>query len=593
MKGRYVKTYINFYRYLLNKRNKFEYYVFISRKCFHYTAILSNNFKDFEPSVLLRDRDIMQEIDFSEFKDKKILLVDDTVHEGNTLLKVIERLKSRGVSEKQIGIAAFAITPQTFERVWHSQFDRMTKYFMDLFTEDELSRFVMEELKEIHEDMRSYEIDLPVFEKYTMDYEVFEKLIKEKNLGWEFNPYEVKIQEKIFLNGFFDYSNDLLKNKFGNDLLALVVKCRYQIYNTDLGEKVDCVFTPFAIMRTISYSMAKKYFDVLYADTQYCQLIHNALKYNETEDCHVDLYRGIVYQLSYCIGLIFKEYLGNRYNIILDWNNENEESRKLSSMVKDVKQTFKDSINMVFCNFSFRKYYESRLFNIEYAQENKKEWGTGRFKSDYLSEVVECWLMSRLAMQKRNLMLNRKDTYERIDVMVSLEWIEKELLSVFSFDSEKQFKTCFLRVLLKMLDSAFLSNDIKREKDKIIRCFNFAETSNIFLGYDYKAFYAAVYAYYNFNEMSYDEYRKRYETFVKKLRSFFDEKSYFEKNYITVDAFNFCATYFNINNKYVLREEIANKRYILKKSLGEEELYIKEIFEFVFEFFDVKEIIYG
>lgn len=568
------ERYLKFYMKLVEMADEYSYFIFISRKCYFYTKIIQEHQKEEDRIPYhklnvheLRDRDILKEMDFSIFEHgKKVLLIDDTLYTGKTLLRIVERIRDK-VLNPNISIAVFAMTPKALTYFFDkSDFQGYKRMFAEVFTYSQMSEFVIKELQAIQESRHSYVIDLPVFKEVQICPEAFEKLINEKNAGWVFTDYKVKIKDISFDNGFFIYDNKYLKNVMGEALLSLVIKCRYEKKENEHGEsKVFCRFTPFAMLRSVEYKECWKYFISLFQETPFLDYIYKKNSDEKDDEDYITLYRSIVYALSYFIGKVFQDYAevitGTRMELY----------KNLSPI--GFNEVFSKSIDEIFNNFSISKFY-IRL------PRPQGEYNSSGEKIYFDMPKIESWFMGWLAIQKRDHLISNENC-NTSSAIVTLETIESLLKENCSFLNASQFQKSLICIILKALDTGVLSNSVIKDGDRIVRCFKLGESSDILSEHDFTVFYAAVYAYYNCSKMVSEKYKKQYGKFIKSLEAYLLENNYFKNKYISTEAFQYFSQYFDMEGE-VLQRELANKRYVLCKNLNKEKKYIRDVMDFIY-----------
>lgn len=562
--------YMKFYESLLEKANEYNYFIFMSRKCYFYTKIVIESRKNGKRLPVdklnvqeLRDRDILKEMDFSIFESgKKVLLIDDTLYTGKTLERIIERIESK-VNNPDISIAVFAMIPDALPLFFDdSTFQKYDRMCAEVFTYAQMAEFVVKELQAIQESRHSYVIDLPVFEEVQMSLEKFEKLIRESNAGWGFTDYKVKILNASYDNGFFTYENKYLKNVLGEDLLSLVVKCRYEKVTSGDGEiKVFCRFTPFAMLRSMDYQKGWDYFKALFQETDFLEYMQKKKEGIGEKDDYVTLYRSIVYILSFFVGKMFENYVKNLTDTTIELKNN------LSQI--GMNDEFSKSIHDVFQDFSITKFYG----RLPMPHEENNEDGESTLPD---LQDIETWFMGWLSMCKRDSLYRDEKAFG-----VTIEEIENSLKNEYEFSGRRQLEKSLVCIILKALDTGVLSNSVQREDNRIVRCFKLGESSNILFEHDLRVFYAAVYSYYNCVRMSAEKYKECYGEFLRTLENYLSGNEYFKSKYITKEAFCYFSGYFDIEGK-ALHREIANKRYVLCANLHKEKKYIRDVMQFVY-----------
>ena len=570
--------YVDFCRNVLNKSvaaEDYDYYIFISRKCYYYTKLIaSRNEENFSiPVDSLRDRDILKGVNLSSLNGKKILLIDDTFHSGATIENVLRCFPGDGERPK-IDIAVFCLTPRGLKNLnTNKALKGCRKSYCKLFTGEQMSRMTLCELQGIQQSLYPYVIDLPVFKKIELPYSAFELLTDERKLGWEFHEYKVELGDRVYQNGFFSYSNDFLEEKLGDSLHDMVVKCRYRIEENDNGLVVQCRFVPFVMLRSVSYEKMKELCQSLFSGTAYDGLLESAG--SEKSEKYIALYRSAVYVLSYLVGKMFCNYLKFSFDVELDLD------KNLSGWSPN--EAFQKSIDDIFENVSRENFgmenFKGRLIDLKgSASEPKVQIESPTGKTVFTSDDITYYIMGELSLQKRDFGNNADGEDKRF---VAHEKLEKMAAKEFCFSSRYQFTVELTKVLLKLLDSGFISNSLRLTDDKIERGFRLGETSSLLFGYKLKAFYAGIYAYYNVLEMSYEKYQEKYDSFINLFYKFLLLGGYFERKYITEKGFEYFSKYFRLKED-ALQREIENKRFVLCSNLQNEEKAIREILSYVY-----------
>lgn len=563
--------YVKFCRDILQAEKKYDYYIFISRKCYYYTKFVSLRYGFDIPADSLRDRDILKGINLSALKDKKILLVDDTFHSGATIETVLECFPD-DEERPEIDIAVFCLTPQGLRILKKKQtLKECGKKYGMIFSGERMSRMTLFELQTIQQSLYPYVIDLPVFTETEMPYSSFELLTDERKFGWEFHEYTVELGDHIYQNGFFSYKNEFLEEKLGNSLHDMVVKCRYRIEENGDGLKVKCIFVPFVMLRSVSYVKMREVCRNLFKGTAYDGVL-------ETEDSvaskkaerYIAVYRSVVYVLSYLVGELFYNYIHFGFNVDLQLD------KNLSNWLPN--EQFGESVDQIFNNFNLED-FKNRLIELSgEASVPRVRLESQNEKSEGTTDGIINYIMGQLSLQKSRIRNNGDCKAKKF---ISQEKIEEMLTQNFNFRSYSHFQIEMTRTLLKLLDSGFLSNSLQLTEDKIERGFRLGETSSFLFGYKIKTFYAGIYAYYNVLGMSPEKYKEKYEFFINVFYRFLLVNEYFERNLITEKGFEYFKIYFALD-KGVLQREIENKRFLLAYNLQDEEKSIREIFNYVY-----------
>lgn len=549
----------------------YDYYIFISRKCFYYTKFVSSKYGFNIPVESLRDRDILKGISLSALKGKKLLLIDDTFHSGATIENVLECFPNTE-DRPEVDIAVFCLTPQGLENLKTKQsLQTCGKSYCKIFSGDMMSRMTLLELQTIQQSMYPYVIDLPVFSETEIPYSTFELLTDELKFGWEFHEYTVELGNRIYQNGFFSYKNEFLEEKLGGSLHDIVVKCRYRIEENGDGLKVKCVFVPFVMLRSVSYEKMQEVCRNLFKGTDYEGVLESGASGGEKKsEKYIAVYRSVVYVLSYLVGELFYNYIRFGFNIDLQL------VKNLSSWLPN--EQFGKSVDQIFDNFNLESFKTrlTELFGEACVPKVQLEKKAGKMEGT-TNEIIN-YVMGQLSLQKSRL--GNKETNKE-NRFISQEKIEEMIAEKFNFHNYSHFQTETTRTLLKLLDSGFLSNSLQLAKDKIERGFRLGETSSFLFGYKIKTFYAGIYAYYNVMGMSPKKYKENYELFINVFYRFLLVNEYFERDLITEKGFEYFKMYFNLD-KAILQREIENKRFLLSYNLQDEEKSIRDIFNFIY-----------
>lgn len=551
----------------------YDFYVAVTRKGYHFGRTQSltqdcnpedqNNIKSFYEKVL-RDRDLLKHYNFKEFEGKRILLFDDTAISGETLKNLRNELLEKTNGSAKVDVAAFAISAEILRQHQKYQlFQDCKLYFEYVLNEDDMTKFSLFELCEIHDSMLPYIVDLPIFKKIFLTEEQFKNLIDTAN-NWSFHDYSFMLQNKMYGNGFFLQEPSILKKIFGDTLLANIVKCRYHNVSDKNGYEV--VLTPFVIMKSISYSEMKECFLRLYHDTDYEKIILNS---QSPDHDFIGIYRDVVYNLSYFVGTLFEKYIWDRYNIKL--------SLDLNLTSSSQNEILEKSIYKIFNDFSVDDYLY-RLYGCKFTYWRKpviqiSEYGQISFKD------VRNYVLGQIAMRKLDEINRANGAGSPPKKYILFEDIEEMMAQKFRFQNERQFQLYFVRIILLCLDCSVMSNDLIMVNGEIKRIFRFGECSEIYFGYDISLFYPAVHAYCNNIGSSAEKYQKNYKSFIKQLYSYLLSNNYLKYDYISDKTFRYFSEYFDLKGN-VLDRELRNKRFVLEDRRTENP-YIKAVVQFV------------
>lgn len=568
---------------------KYDYYIFITRKCYHFANALYKNKKkelNTKERIILRDRDLIKEMDFSKLKGKKILLIDDTVIYGTTIIKYVNLLKekTKKVEETVIDAVAFAITCDLLnKKFFKERFQGNSFRYLNLLPEREISDFISVEMETIHDQMIPYVIDLPVLKTFQISEEKLREITTSSNFKWNYYENDFTIgNSSIYRNGIFIYKNEYLERKLAKILLEFTVKCRYSYKKeSEKGEKniIEIQLTPFAMFRSAPYDGMRKLFFALFEGTSYADRIQKN-GYQKEKD-YVTIYRGVVYNISYYLGLLFLNYLKESFKIDI----RVDISSYQMPLVGHINQEFEESIKEIFQDFSIENYL-GRLGQF-HCFEGARNWDLRDYdfkeNSDIFYEEVEQYISGEIAIEKTTLVEKRIQEQEGKSKITAENILEK-MKKTFTFQNPSQFRVFASKIMLKLLDKSVLSNVLSYDENsnKIMREFQFGECSDVYIDYRSEVFYVGIYAYYNAVRGNYSVFRRNYQIFLKKFKTFLLENSYFELGYISMKDFLYFAKFYDLE-KEVLIKELENKRILLESNLSAERIYIKDIMNFIFQ----------
>ena len=130
--------------------------------------------------------------------------------------------------------------------------------------------------------------------------------------------------------------------------------------------------------------------------------------------------------------------------------------------------------------------FKGRLIDLKgSASEPKVQIESPTGKTVFTFDDITYYIMGELSLQKRDFGNNADGEDIRF---VAHEKLEKMAAKEFCFSSRYQFTVELTKVLLKLLDSGFISNSLRLTDDKIERGFRLGETSSLLFGYKLKAF---------------------------------------------------------------------------------------------------------
>lgn len=150
-----------------------------------------------------------------------------------------------------------------------------------------------------------------------------------------------------------------MNSRFSNLFHDFVVKCKYN----PIGDLVDVVFTPFAIVKSITYEDAFLCFNLFYKNTVYGDAILKKFLDGEYSVSAMErdhnlcraMFRAVIYRLSDYIGRNFQEYVKYVLKIELeyDWDimEDNFDSLFVETQKLFYEQYDEDELRNLICQY--------------------------------------------------------------------------------------------------------------------------------------------------------------------------------------------------------------------------------------------------
>lgn len=341
--------------------------IFMCRKAYWLYRVLRSCLPQWDERygqlVVLSNRLIIKEEDELLNKGYHIVYVfDDTINTGRSLYQIYKILKD--MKPDFCIQLVVACAPESKERLKSKLieqesgedreqiekfFDTLSiGYYVDV---DEIGWISSQEIYMYQREMIPYVIELPFMREETniesarllQENPYIIHLKKETFRGlcisgtqWDYvdNSYlwpdrlESRKRDRMIHCGFFQYHNIYMEKIFGDYAPELIVKCRYE--ETEEGT-VQAVFTPFAVMDSISMEDAWSMFNSLYMNTNYFRnkkKIYDYLQKNNNEQdlqplreqLGIAIFRANVFFFSMYVYSTFRRMMARAANcrLVLD-----------------------------------------------------------------------------------------------------------------------------------------------------------------------------------------------------------------------------------------------------------------------------------
>lgn len=420
-------------------------------------------------------------------------------------------------------------------------------------------------------------MDLPMLNhrKNTKDKKIslnrvqFEKLCNYKDAEWCFISNEMNGWGESVKACYFRFDCGWVSGKVSNLIHDFVVKCKFNLQD----EIVDVVFTPFAIVKSISFEKAFQLFNMLYEDTVYGD---NILKWFPNREYSASvmerdhnicraLFRAIIFRLSDYIGRNFQKYVRRLLEVELEYDWD--------IMEDNFDPTFIETEKMFYAQYDEEK-LQHLIFQCcqdEPVLPLHKSVCLAKKKVQGTQGRINNYVRGRTSAKKRDMKISLG---ERI---YTFETIESEICDRFFFNSEYEKKERITNVCLLLLETNSFSNMIFPDNhDHIIyRSFRYGENSEIFLNENLWLFYGYLYAYYN--EYGSKSLKEHYSEFMDRVKENMIQQKYFG-TWMSEDDFSFLRDYFGKMEREELVEEIQRREYLLDCTIkGKEDVIKKDI----------------
>lgn len=512
------------------RRNIDEYVIVpITRKGYWLFKVVSESMDISNDIILKTDRYINKALDDLIFKNRTVILIDDTLTHGDYLIDFYTRLKNRVDSIKLIPYIFYLNSEYKFgANKERKKFDGDLRYFRKMNTED-LSEFCTYEMALFHELLIPYTIDIPILKTGNKhkDYFTFlnNAIIIDKdkldvlfgsNSEWQYEDYSYSIREMGIRSGFFSLRNTYLYSECSWLLQNFVIKLRYKYISND---RALVSFTPFVLMRSIDVRALLDLFVILYRPDKLkkdkleddkpmymMELIqafanHHISLSTVPYNLYVALYRAIVYRLSLYIWLLFEKSMLKNNNINCKWLLNDE------IMKDNCDKVFIDDNQLFYKKYSAKGYktilvdlYNKLNIPIYSSINTEKEsfadytykFSNRAFDYDKCLSVLHLrWLDSKRENLQKSI-ADDSNMQSHIKVEKEIEDVETHIDNYYKLNMPFQKKVQVSKMILQMLDMSIISNQIDYNKPIVRRGFKFGENSDLFFFFNIQYVYAGI-----------------------------------------------------------------------------------------------------
>lgn len=571
------------------KNTKWDVFVLINRKGYwDYRIFYPNGVRDLGPNrCVVSDRYLekarRQDL-IKLLKDKVAVIYDDALSNGSNLFYYFLLCKSAGA--KKVIPAVYALnsnfpSSESYQLMrreagavrnkdfWlNNSVDILINEFVNileykvLLTSNDISKMSTWQTELFQKHVCPLVMDLPIInhirgssdKKITMSVEQFERLCQNKSVSWRFVENEMKGLEIPIKASYFRYTNTLLGQSFRNLFHDFVIKCKY----LKCGNSVHVVFTPFAIVKSMTFKTVYDCFKLFCAGTLYEDEVlkgisQDSMVYKEIEkdeNLGKALYRAVIYRVSDFIGRKFQQYVKDVLGLDVEYDWEIMQDNFDESFIKTQKEWYQS-----FDEKSFVRLL-SQIQVAEKIQPIATKKVTIAEKEKPTQERLDWFIRSRAIEKKKDI---DAPLYER---MYTIETMESELEERFEFEDMEEKREMLTNTCLLFLETNSFGNYILVDSEDhiVFRGFRPGENSEILLHQDLWFFYAYLTAFYNFVS---GQILSKYDSFMQWLEDFLEKRGYMGV-WISKDGFRFLRDYFGkVESEEELADEIGKRRYLL------------------------------
>lgn len=585
----------NYYREIFNADDgKWQIFVLINRKGYWDYKITALDAKLKKSQIVYSDR-MLEKLPNQELnrllKDSRVVVYDDSLTNGSNLffyfllckaagarevLPVVYALNTSFPSERsrdlmrreaqrfQRGIPPFS---QTVEELI-DEFVGKIRWRVLLNTHD-IDRMSIWQTVLFQRRLSPLVMDLPIFNressspvqgKITISKDEFTKLCSCADKRWKFVENEMKGLDETIRACYFHFESKLLNDHFKSLFHDFVVKCKYNFVN----DMVEVVFTPFAIVKSISFEDVIQCFLIFFKGTSYGEnILHNFpdIVEGDLSDLQADalkkdhnlcraLFRAVIFQLSDYIGRQFQQYVANSIGVQIEYDWDIMKDNFSYDFIETEKKLYEAFNDEEFRNKVYKYNGHSKIFPLEAMTQFPQ------YKVKATCEKINCYVRSRIIDKKKSVDISLS---ERI---YTFETMEYEVDNTFYFSNDLERQEYLTRTCLLFLETNSFSNFIYvDDADRTIyRGFRYGENSEILLHDSLWLFYAYLWGLYD--TFGIRDLKKHYDTLMGKVKNFLSKQGYINL-WISEDGFAFLKNYFGNLNERELGSEIRRRSYWL------------------------------
>lgn len=571
------------------KNIKWDIFVLINRKgywdykIFYPNGVQSIGLNQFVISDRYLEKSRRQELE-ELLKDKVVIIYDDALSNGSNLfyyfllckcagakqvIPVVYALNSNFPTEKSYKLMrreAGAVRNKDF---WlKNSVDRLVKEFVNsleykvLLTNNDINRMSTWQTELFQKHVCPLVMDLPIInhirgsseKKISISVEQFERLCQNKSANWRFVENEMKGLKLPIKASYFRYTNTLLEQSYRNLFHDFVVKCKY----LKCGNSVHVVFTPFAIVKSVTFKTVYDCFKLFYTGTPYADEVlkgisQDSMVYRELEEdgnLGKALYRAVIFRISDFIGRKFQQYVREVLGLEVEYDWAIMKDNFDESFIETQKEWYQS-----FEEKAFERVL-SQIQEVERIQPITIKGVKIAEKVKPTQELVNCFIRNRIIEKKKDI---DASLYVRI---YTIETMESELDEYFEFEDMEEKREMLTNTCLLFLETNSFGNFIlvSSEDHIVFRGFRYGENSEILLHDDLWFFYAYLTAFYNVVSGT---IMSKYDSFMQWLEDFLVKRGYMGV-WISEDGFHFLRDYFGkIESGEELADEIGKRRYML------------------------------
>ena len=488
--------------------------IFMCRKAYWLYRILrcySHEWDEkYSKLVILSNRLIIKEPEMLLNKGYQVVYVfDDTVNTGRSLYQIYKILKAmKPEFEVRLVVACAPESKEALKEKLIAQEKGENPELIEEFFEalsigyyvniDEIGWISSQEIYMYQRELIPYVIELPFMKEktdtkivqwtdrnpYTISFkkEVFKSLCT-SGTQWDYvdNSYfwpdrlENGKIDRVIHCGFFHYHNIYVDKALGDYTPELIVKCRYE--ETEEG-KIQAVFTPFAVMDSISMEDAWKMFSCFYMKTDYFRKKKEVYDFlqrsNDKTEEHrqsreqlgIAVFRANVFFFSLYVYRVFERMVSRVINCSLVLDDEYMKESFSEDFIKYVDKVSKWEP-------------EEFLNKIRHLEPVSKISVKNQFRNIryvYIKNDVE----GMLAQVRLEILRRKREKAENI--FIPIEEI-KDYVFKKTYDRDlKTRKQILLSIILQMTDQSVIGNSLRvDDENQIYRGYRYGENSDVVL----------------------------------------------------------------------------------------------------------------